>query len=95
VVDLYVKLDPREIHPVGAPCRGTDNDPRLWANIRRPFGSSPQDREVADRQREALDAAGLAPEEVERAMEPLLSFQAARAEEIGRYEAVRSVRRGD
>ena len=33
-------------------------------------------REVAERQRTALVAAGLTPEEVERAMQPLLSFQA-------------------
>jgi len=48
-----------------------------------------QDREVADRQREALTEAGFAPEEVERGMEPLLSFQAQLAEEIEWYERVR------
>src|SRR5688500_651476 len=48
-----------------------------------------QDREVADRQREALAAAGLGEEEVERAMQPLLSFQAQLAEEIAWYEDVR------
>jgi DNA-binding XRE family transcriptional regulator len=48
-----------------------------------------QDREVADRQRAALTAAGLNPDEVERAMQPLLSFQAQLAEEIDWYEDVR------
>ncbi len=48
-----------------------------------------QDREVARLQREALAAHPLAPDEVERAMEPLLSFQAQLAEEIDWYESVR------
>lgn len=48
-----------------------------------------QDREVAERQRAALSAAGLPPEQVERAMQPLLSFQAQLAEEIEWYENVR------
>lgn len=48
-----------------------------------------QDREVAARQREALVAAGLSPDEVERAMQPLLSFQAQLAEELAWYEDVR------
>jgi DNA-directed RNA polymerase specialized sigma subunit len=48
-----------------------------------------QDQEVAARQREALVAAGLSPEEVERAMQPLLSFHAQLAEEVEWYENVR------
>src|SRR5262249_20098353 len=48
-----------------------------------------QDREVAARQRVTLEATGLAPEEVERAMEPLLSFQAQLGEEVEWYERVR------
>ena len=48
-----------------------------------------QDREVAEKQREALVAAGLTPEQVERAMEPLLAFQAQLGEEITWYEDVR------
>jgi DNA-directed RNA polymerase specialized sigma subunit len=48
-----------------------------------------QDREIADQQRTALAAEGLTPEEVERAMEPLLSFQAQLVEEVGWYERVR------
>jgi DNA-binding XRE family transcriptional regulator len=48
-----------------------------------------QDREVCDRQREAFVAAGLAPDEVDRAMEPLLSFNAQLEEEIAWYENVR------
>jgi len=48
-----------------------------------------QDRDVADRQRDALVAAGLPADQVERAMEPLLSFQAQLAEEIEWYENVR------
>lgn len=47
-----------------------------------------QDREVADRQRQGLYAAGLAAEEVARAMEPLLSFQAQLAEEVEWYERI-------
>jgi DNA-binding XRE family transcriptional regulator len=49
-----------------------------------------QDREVAEKQRAALGAAGLAPDEVERAMQPLLSFQAQLEEEIAWYDAVRA-----
>lgn len=48
-----------------------------------------QDREIAAKQRETLRAAQLTPEEVERAMEPLLSFQAQLSEEIAWYENVR------
>ncbi len=48
-----------------------------------------QDRDVAHRQREAFVRGGFAPEEVERGMEPLLSFQAQLAEEIEWYENVR------
>jgi DNA-directed RNA polymerase specialized sigma subunit len=48
-----------------------------------------QDREVAARQQAALEAEGLMPEEVERAMEPLRSFQAQHAEEVEWYERVR------
>jgi DNA-binding XRE family transcriptional regulator len=48
-----------------------------------------QGRDVAEQQRAALAAAGLAPEEVDRAMQPLLSFQAQLEEEIAWYDAVR------
>jgi DNA-directed RNA polymerase specialized sigma subunit len=48
-----------------------------------------QDRDVAEKQRAALVAAGLSSEEVERAMQPLLSFQAQLEEEIAWYDAVR------
>lgn len=48
-----------------------------------------QDRHVAAKQREALIKAGLTQEEVERGMEPLLSFQAQLAEEVEWYENVR------
>ena len=48
-----------------------------------------QDRDVAEKQRAALVAAGLLSEEVERAMQPLLSFQAQLEEEIAWYDAVR------
>jgi hypothetical protein len=41
-----------------------------------------QDHEIAAQQRAALKAEGLTPEEVERAMEPLLSFQAQLAEDV-------------
>ncbi|HUX86039.1 MAG TPA: helix-turn-helix transcriptional regulator [Chloroflexota bacterium] len=45
-----------------------------------------QDREVAARQRAALTDAGLNPDEVERAAEPLLSFQAQLEDEVTWYE---------
>ena len=45
-----------------------------------------QDREVAAQQRDALTTARLNPEEVERAMEPLLSFQAQLEDEVTWYE---------
>ena len=48
-----------------------------------------QDRDVAERQRGAFMKAGFAPDEVERGMEPLLSFQAQLVEEIEWYENVR------
>jgi DNA-binding XRE family transcriptional regulator len=48
-----------------------------------------QDQEFAARQRAALVETGLKPEEVERAMEPLLSFYAQLTEEIAWYENVR------
>ena len=48
-----------------------------------------QDRRVAAQQRTALEAAGLAPEDVERAMQPLLSFHAQLAEEVTWYERIK------
>ncbi|HXI19088.1 MAG TPA: helix-turn-helix transcriptional regulator [Chloroflexota bacterium] len=48
-----------------------------------------EDRKVAAAQRDALAAAGLLPEEVARAMEPVLSFHAQLEEEIAWYENVR------
>lgn len=48
-----------------------------------------QDREVAKRQHEVLEAQGYSAEEVERGMEPLLSFHQQLVEEIAWYEAVR------
>ncbi|HEX5415498.1 MAG TPA: helix-turn-helix domain-containing protein [Chloroflexota bacterium] len=48
-----------------------------------------QDEDVATRQREALAAAGLKADEIERAMQPLLSFHAQLEDEIAWYEAVR------
>lgn len=48
-----------------------------------------QDMEVERHQRKALEATGLAPDEVSRAMEPLLSFHAQLAEEIEWYENVK------
>ena len=47
---------------------------------------------VAEKQRVALHAAGLPPEAVDRAMEPLLSFQAQFAEEIEWYRGAREGR---
>lgn len=47
-----------------------------------------QDREVTAKQREALVAAGLTPDEVATAMEPLLTFQEQLTEEITWYENV-------
>lgn len=40
-----------------------------------------QDRQIAEAQRAALEAAGLSPEEVARAMEPLLAFHALTTDE--------------
>lgn len=48
-----------------------------------------EDRQVAAQQRKALEAAGLAPEEVERAMQPLLSFHTQLAEEVSWYERIK------
>ncbi len=48
-----------------------------------------QDREVISAQRSAFENAGFRPEEVERGLEPLLSFQAQLDEEITWYENVR------
>jgi DNA-directed RNA polymerase specialized sigma subunit len=48
-----------------------------------------QDRDVAAQQCAALEAEGLTPEEVGRAMEPLQSFHAQLAEEVDWYERVR------
>ena len=46
------------------------------------------DREVAARQREELAAVGLNPQEIEHAMEPLLSFHAQLAEEVEWYQRI-------
>ena len=48
-----------------------------------------QDRGFASKQRVALTATGLASDEVERAMQPLISFQAQLSEEVEWYENVR------
>lgn len=48
-----------------------------------------QDREVAARQRSALEAEGLTADELARGMAPMLSFQAQLAEEVEWYERVR------
>jgi DNA-binding XRE family transcriptional regulator len=47
------------------------------------------DQDVAARQREVFVKAGFSADEIERGMEPLLSFQAQLAEEIEWYENVR------
>jgi transcriptional regulator with XRE-family HTH domain len=48
-----------------------------------------QDRDVASRQRAVLQAQGFSADDVERGMEPLLSFQQQLAEEVAWYENVR------
>ncbi len=48
-----------------------------------------KDRQVAAQQRAAVEAAGLAPDEVERAMQPLLAFHAQLIEEIAWYERIK------
>src|SRR5690348_1967433 len=48
-----------------------------------------QDRAFAAQQRTALMEVSLSPEEVERAMQPLLSFQAQLEEQVTWYEDVR------
>ena len=46
------------------------------------------DHEVNEQQRHAFAAAGLTPDQIDTAMEPLLSFQAKLSEEITWYENV-------
>jgi hypothetical protein len=61
------------------------NDQEYQTALRR----MEEDRQVAAQQRAALEAAGLAPDEVERVMQPLLSFHAQLAEEVSWYERVK------
>jgi DNA-directed RNA polymerase specialized sigma subunit len=61
------------------------NDQEYQATLKR----VEQDRQVAAQQQAALEQAGLAPGEVERAMQPLLSFHAQLAEEVTWYERVK------
>jgi DNA-directed RNA polymerase specialized sigma subunit len=49
-----------------------------------------EDRAFAAQQRAALEAQGLTPEQVERAMQPALAFHAQLAEEVAWYERVRN-----
>ena len=49
-----------------------------------------QGKEVAAKQRAELKLRGLTPEEIERAMAPLLAFQMQYVEEVAWYERVRS-----
>ncbi len=48
-----------------------------------------KDKELADIQRRRLEEANLSPEEIERGMEPLLSFHAQLVEEVEWYERIR------
>lgn len=48
-----------------------------------------EDQQVAAAQRTALAAAALPPEQVERAMQPLLAFHAQLAEEVRWYEQIK------
>jgi hypothetical protein len=48
-----------------------------------------KDGEVVEAQRQALVESGLSEEEVERALEPMLSFRAQLEEEAGWYERAR------
>lgn len=48
-----------------------------------------QDKRIEAQQRDALNKSSLTPEEVERGMQPLLSFHAQLEEEIDWYEKVR------
>jgi hypothetical protein len=61
------------------------NEQEYQAAVRR----MDEDRLVAGRQRTALEEAGLPPDEVERAMQPLLSFHAQLAEEVTWYERIK------
>ena len=61
------------------------NDQEYQAALKR----MEEDRQVAAQQRAVLEAARLSPEDVERAMQPLLSFHAQLAEEISWYEQVK------
>jgi hypothetical protein len=59
---------------------------RSDAEYREAVKRAKEDQEYAAQQRAALGGQGLTPEQVERAMEPLLSFQAQLDEEIAWYE---------
>jgi DNA-directed RNA polymerase specialized sigma subunit len=61
------------------------NDAEYQAALRRLSA----DQDVAARQREVFEKAGFSVDEVERGMEPLLSFQAQLADEIEWYENAR------
>jgi hypothetical protein len=61
------------------------NEQEYQASLKR----MEDDRRVAARQRAALEDAELAPDEVERAMQPLLSFHAQLAEEVAWYERIK------
>ena len=61
------------------------NDQEYQAALKR----MEEDRQVAAQQRAVLEAARLSPEDVERAMQPLLSFHAQLAEEVSWYEQVK------
>jgi DNA-binding XRE family transcriptional regulator len=65
---------------------------RSEAEYQEALRRAKHDRELAHQQREALVQEGMSPEEMERAMQPLLSFQAQLLDEVAWYERVR---RGD
>jgi hypothetical protein len=47
-----------------------------------------EDRQVAVKQRAALETSGLPPEQIERALEPLLTFHAQLVDEVEWYERI-------
>ncbi|MBI3968337.1 MAG: helix-turn-helix domain-containing protein [Chloroflexi bacterium] len=63
---------------------------RTEAEFQEALRRRDQDRQLAELQRQELVKRGLTPEAVDRAMEPLLSFQAQLEEEIEWYENARA-----
>src|ERR1051326_8947210 len=62
---------------------------RTESEYRAALKKMEENRAFAEKQRQALAEAGATPEQVERGMQPLLSFHAQFVEEVQWYERVR------